>query len=39
MIRRVKAVLWKIVPHIHNLRYVIYINWFRYEWIIQKKEN
>lgn len=38
-IRQIKAILWKIVPHIHNLRDVIYIDWFGYEWIIQKKKE
>lgn len=28
--------LWDIIPHIHNLPQVIYINWFGYEWFIPK---
>lgn len=27
---------WKIIPHIHNLPQVIYINWLGYDWFIYK---
>ena len=36
LIRRIQKVLWNVVPHIHNLPQVIYINWLDYEWFIKK---
>ena len=36
MKHKIEKVLWNITPHVHNLKTVIYINWFGYEWIIKK---
>ena len=36
-IREIKLKLQRLVPLIHNLPNVIYINWFGYEWFIEKR--
>lgn len=36
MKQKIRGWLWRLVPHIHNLDEVIYINWLGYEWIIAK---
>lgn len=32
----IKGILWKLIPHIHNLDEVIYTQWFGYDWFIEK---
>lgn len=36
MIKRLKLVLVNLIPKVHNLPQVVYIQWFGYEWIIEK---
>ena len=36
MIRKLKILLSKLIPRIHNLPQIIYINWLGYEWYITK---
>ena len=36
MIRKLKILLSKLIPKIHNLPQIIYINWLGYEWYITK---
>ena len=36
MIRKLKILLSKLIPRIHNLSQIIYINWLGYEWYITK---
>lgn len=35
-IRTVKLLLRKLIPHVHNLPQIIYINWLGFEWFIEK---
>ena len=39
MKRKIEKLLWNITPHVHNLKTIIYINWFGYEWIIRKQNG
>lgn len=36
IIRKLKILAGKLIPKVHNLPQVIYINWFGYEWFIKK---
>lgn len=36
IIRELKIWLSKLVPRIHNLQEIIYINWLGYEWFFKK---
>lgn len=37
IIKDLKMWLCKLIPKVHNLPQVIYINWLGYEWFIPKK--
>lgn len=36
MIEKIKTWINKMIPRIHNLPQIIYINWMDYEWFIRK---
>lgn len=36
MIERIKIWMTKMIPQVHNLPQIIYINWMGYEWFIKK---
>lgn len=38
IIKGLKILLGKLIPKVHNLPQVIYINWFGYEWFIKKSD-
>ena len=39
IIKKLKLLLGKLIPKIHILPQVIYINWFGYDWYIKKNQN
>lgn len=38
IIRKLKIWIGRLIPKIHNLPEVIYINWLGYEWFIEKRD-
>lgn len=39
MLTRLKIWLGNLIPKVHNLPQVVYINWLGYDWFIEKRNN
>lgn len=36
MIERIKILINKMIPQVHNLPQIVYVSWMGYEWFIKK---